>query len=403
MDRRTILVVDDQAELVELLVITLKKEYTVKVAIHGSLALQIAEMGGVDLILLDVLMPEMSGYEVCRQLKANPATRDIPIIFLTGKQHIDDEAEGFALGAVDYIHKPPNPQLLRARIATQLELKRHRDHLERLVQERTRELERAKRQLESANQAKSDFLAVVSHEMRTPLNHVIGFADCLLSDSALREDHRSFAQFIRDSGVHLLSNIMDIIDFVRLDPATFTLEHSVFDLAATVQEVLAALRKEAEQKGLALQFELQPSTPAHVVGDHRRLGQVLRHLLGNGVKFTAKGSVLLRIAAEPLSVPGKVRLHFTILDTGCGIPEDKLSAIFQQFTQVEGPMTRKHDGFGLGLAICQKLVRLMSGTLRVVRSDSTGTEMALSVDLQLPSREKGAVLAHYSAVSSAGR
>lgn len=388
MTNHTILVVDDQPEMVDLVRLALKNEpYTLKIAINGHLALRITELEKIDLILLDIMMPGLSGYDVCRHLKENSATCDIPIIFLTAHQSVDDEAEGFALGAVDYIHKPPHPQLLRARISTQLELKQHRDHLEQQVQERTQALEQAKKQLESANQAKTDFLAIISHEMRTPLNHIIGFSDCLLDNSRLTTEEHSSLRFIRDAGTHLLSNIMDIIDFVRLDPTTFTLENRPFDLVDTIQGVLHALRQEAERKGLTLLFEQQPALPAVVQGDPRRLGQILRHLLGNGIKFTEQGHVTLRVSATPLSTPDRARFQFMIHDTGCGIPPDKLSYIFQQFTQAEKPLTRRHDGFGLGLAICHKLVRLMSGTLEVTRSDQTGTEMALTMDLLLPSME----------------
>lgn len=389
MTNHTILVVDDQPEMVALVMATLKNDaYTIKVAINGHLALRIAESGGIHLILLDVMMPELSGYDVCRQLKENPKTRDIPVIFLTAQQDVDDEAEGFSLGAVDYIRKPPHPQLLRARVNTQLELKQHRDHLERQVQERTQALERAKKQLESANQAKADFLAVISHEMRTPLNHVIGFSDCLLANARLAEEDQTYVQLIRDSGKRLLSNILDIIDFVRLDPTTFTLQNRQFDLVHVIQEVLRVLHQEAEQKGLTLLFEPHPALPSLVAGDPRRLGQVLRHLVGNGIKFTKRGHVTLRLSATPLSEPNRAQFQFLIQDTGCGIPPDKLSSIFEHFTQAEAPLTRRHDGFGLGLAICHKLVRLMSGKLEVVRSDPTGTEMALTVDLLVqPSAE----------------
>ncbi|MEO5350903.1 MAG: ATP-binding protein [Magnetococcus sp. YQC-3] len=381
--RATILLVDDQPELLTATVPILRQQYQVKVATNGELALRIATLGEVDLILLDVMMPDMDGYEVCRRLKNNPDTKDIPVIFLTGQQELDDEAEGFALGAVDYIRKPPHPHLLRARVNSQLELKRHRNHLETLVQERTHALEETKRQLESANQAKADFLTVISHEMRTPLNSIIGFSDVLLNDGQITPDHRSFLQHIRDSGTSLLSNINDIIDFVRLDPHAFAPDQFPFDLALPIQEVMRALSKAAEQKGVLLLSEMEPSVPQGVVGDSRRLGQILRHLLSNGIKFTDRGSVTLRVTALPLPTPERMRFRFAVQDTGCGIPPEKLPFIFQEFTQLEAPRTRKHDGFGLGLAICQKLAQWMSGTLQVVRSDKQGTEIAFTVDLLL--------------------
>ncbi|MBF0161763.1 MAG: response regulator [Magnetococcales bacterium] len=383
MTTQTILLVDDQPELIDPTLALLRDHYTIRVAIDGARALRAVARGGVDLILLDVMMPVTDGYEVCRQLKNDPATAQIPIIFLTAQQDATDEAKGFALGAADYIHKPPHPDLLRARISNQLELKRHRDHLETLVRERTQALEQANQQLTAANQAKADFLTVISHEMRTPLNSVIGFSDCLLADPSVTPEHQSLLRFIHDAGVHLLANINDIIDFVRLDPLTFTLEQMAFNLAQHLQDVVRGMRKEADQKGLTLRIEVDESANQHVVGDPRRLGQVLRHLLSNGIKFTQQGGVTVHLSAVPLPDPEKMHFLITVQDTGCGIPYDKLSFIFQQFTQTENPYTRKQGGFGMGLAICQKLVTLMTGQLQVVHSDPSGTLISFAVDLRL--------------------
>ncbi|MEO5339812.1 MAG: ATP-binding protein [Magnetococcus sp. MYC-9] len=375
----TILLVDDQPELIDVVLSVLRKDYEVRVAINGESALQIAARGDIDLILLDVVMPEMGGHEVCRRLKQDPVTRNIPVIFLTGRQDAEDEATGFALGGVDYIHKPPNFHLLRARVSSQLELKRHRDHLEALVQERTQALEQINQQLQTANQAKADFLMVISHEMRTPLNAVIGFSDCLLSDAQLNEEHRSFVRLIHDSGKHLLANINDIIDFVRMSSSGLLADRVAFDLLDHLQEVVELLQGDADRKGLPILVEVEERLPRKVLGDPRRLGQVLRHLLHNAIKFTERGCVTVRLAVTPL--PDRARCHFTVEDTGCGIPEDKIPHVFQQFTQAESPYTRKQDGFGLGLAICQKLVLAMSGQLQVVRSDASGTLLSFVVDL----------------------
>ncbi|MBF0135668.1 MAG: response regulator [Magnetococcus sp. DMHC-1] len=377
-----ILLVDDQPEQIDATKGALANRFALRIATNGETALKIARQGGIDLVLLDVMMPGMSGYETCRRLKADSQTRDIPVIFLTSRDQPDDEAQGLELGAVDYIAKPLHPGLLLSRVRNQLELRRHRFHLESLVQERTRELEITRKDLEFANQAKADFLAVISHEMRTPLNSIIGFSDFLLEADPESPCEGELLHLIRDSGQSLLDNINDIIDFVQMDPRHFSLTHTRFPLVDQIAAMMSALEKEAGRKGLALEFRKGPDIPDFVLGDPRRLTQVLRHLLTNGIKFTQRGGVTLQLTREQSTGLAVDRFRFSIKDTGSGIPPNKREVIFHAFTQAESPMTRKEGGFGLGLAICKKLADLMSGVLDVVRTDESGTEIALSMPLQ---------------------
>ncbi|MBF0370567.1 MAG: response regulator [Magnetococcales bacterium] len=383
--RETILLVDDEPALIDVTRSALGEHFSVRIATSGEVALKLAALGGIDLILLDIMMPDLSGYDVCQRLKAQPDTQNIPIIFLTSRDSADDEAWGLSLGAEDYIRKPTIPQLLQARIRNQLELKRHREHLETLVQERTRDLEQAVSQLESANQVKEEFLAVISHEMRTPLNSIIGFSEFLLEGdpqgAPLSPSIREPVRIIHESGVNLLGNINDIIDFVQMDQQRFILSDKPFQIDSFLEETLADLKQEAGRKGLTLEMEIKASARCSVRGDSRRLGQVLNHLIGNGIKFTKQGGVSLTVEATATPVPDKARLTFRVADTGCGISPEKLQLIFEAFTQVESPKTRRHGGFGLGLAICKKLVQMMSGELGVVQSDSSGTVIVFSVIL----------------------
>ncbi|MBF0612293.1 MAG: response regulator [Magnetococcales bacterium] len=376
-----ILLVDDQPEQIDVARSLLENDFRIKVAINGQVALRIAAQGGIDIILLDVIMPGMNGFEVCRQLKNDPATRGIPVIFLTSKDDVADEATGLALGAVDFIRKPPHPHLLRRRVNNHLELKRHRDHLEQLVNERTRDLQQAKVQLESANQAKSNFLAVISHEMRTPLNSVLGFSDYLLNAGRLNANDRQLVQIIHDSGSAMLVNVNDIIEFIQLDPVNFTLSRSRFELGKFMAENVFLQSKDAEKKGLYLRTDLSGLAEQIVYGDPRRLAQVLRHILGNSIKFTQKGGVQVVVSRLPSPAEGKIYLKFLVRDTGCGIIEEKQQVIFQLFTQVESPLNRKYGGLGLGLAICQKLVTMMGGEITLENSSPQGTTLSFTVVL----------------------
>jgi signal transduction histidine kinase len=401
--KATILIVDDTPENLHVLKGVLIDEYKVRPAISGKIALKLAIMDPQpELILLDIMMPDMDGYEVCRRLKAEPRTSGIPIIFVTALDQVRDEVKGFMLGAADFIMKPISPPIVKSRVKTHIALANQRHDLENQVQRRTKDLNEAMKQLEasnqaleiaieetketnlqlaSANRAKADFLSVISHEMLTPLNHILGFSDILLYSTTLTPSNKQQVEIIKNSGNNLLLNIKDIIDFVQLDPVKFTLSRRKISIKKLVEEIVSGLSKEADKKGLTIQVKLEELTSHTVYGDYRRLSQILRHLLSNGIKFTDKGGVTLIVTYTEIPDQEQLCVNFIVQDSGCGIPKKMLSKIFDQFTQVESPNIRKNDGLGLGLTICNKLVRLMSGKLSIDRSDDSGTTVNFSVNL----------------------
>ncbi|MBF0530158.1 MAG: response regulator, partial [Deltaproteobacteria bacterium] len=216
-----ILIVDDTPTNIQVLAEALRTDYRVKVATSGKLALDILgkKDGRPDIILLDVMMPVMDGYEVCALLKSSPTTKDIPVIFITAMIGEDDERKGLELGAVDYIRKPFKPSLVKARIRNHLDLKRYRDHLEEMVEQRTSELKQAKEAAEAANRAKSIFISTMSHELRTPLNHIIGFIDLVRSKDygEINPEQEEYLGYALASGRHLLALVNNIPDFASLD------------------------------------------------------------------------------------------------------------------------------------------------------------------------------------------
>jgi PAS domain S-box-containing protein len=250
-------------------------------------------------------------------------------------------------------------------------LQQSRDTLEQKVEERTAELIKANRAAEAAAQAKSAFLANMSHEIRTPLNAVIGMTSLLLEDGDLTAEQMDFIETIRGSGDALLAIINDILDFSKIDQNKIELEEQPFDLRNLVEEALDLVAAQASEKGLNLAYTLGEEVPTVVVGDHARLRQILSNLLSNAIKFTDKGEVLLSVSGERYAEGQEI--HFSVRDTGIGIPRKSLKLLFQSFSQIEPTVSRIYGGTGLGLAISKKLVELMGGRIWVESEEGKGS------------------------------
>ncbi len=253
--------------------------------------------------------------------------------------------------------------------------------LTKALGDRLGNLHRAKEAAEAASQAKSDFLASMSHEMRTPLHAILGLAECM-GESELPQEQRGLLRSLRGAGQSLLHLVNDILDLSKVEAGQLTLEKADFSLREVIERVQSLLTPQARSKGLTFSCSVAPEVPDSLSGDPLRLAQVLLNLAANAVKFTSQGSVSLRVERDPKAA-GPGDLLFTVTDTGIGIPLEQQQRIFERFSQADASVSRRYGGTGLGLAVCTRLVQLMRGDIQVQSTPGRGATFSFTASFDL--------------------
>jgi signal transduction histidine kinase len=397
----TILIVDDNPNNLFTLRTLIEAHINAQIieATSGKAALQTLMAQRVDLIILDVQMPELDGFETAALIRQRKKMQHIPIVFLTAAYKTEEfRQRGFEVGAADYLTKPIDDFQLISRIKSYLRFiiqeRQHNQELEHKVEQRTAELLQANarlqqeikereqaqaelwqsQQTEALQRAKAEFLANISHELRTPLNAVLGYAQILERDNNLTAQQQESVAIIRRSGMHLLTLIDDILELSRLEAQRLELYRYHFRLPASLKKIVDLFSIRAKQQRLSLTYEPLTRLPEVVHGDEVRLRQVLMNLLGNAFQFTPKGGVQFKASYAG----GKMR--FEIEDTGVGIAPKHLAHLYDSFQKV-GKQTEPKQGVGLGLAISKRLVEMMGGELHVQSTQGKGSTFWFEVPL----------------------
>ena len=395
-NKGNILIVDDTPENLQVLSATLcELGYKVRGVISGKMAIRAARSGAPDLILLDIKMPEMDGYEVCRQLKADPKTSEIPVVFISALDEVLDKLTAFQVGGVDYVTKPFHVAEVLARIEHQLTIQRLKKQLiarNKELQEEIIERKKAEEAAAAASLAKSQFVANMSHELRTPLNAILGFTQVMSRDSLLSHENLENLRIINRSGQHLLELINDVLDLSKIEAGIISLDERSFDLYQLLDTLEEMFQIKAEIKKMQLRFSVDANVPQYIKTDEKKLRVCLINLLGNAMKFTHDGGrIWLRVSveskqpqpAESESYPNSTSVEpllilFEVEDTGIGIATAEIDTLFDAFVQTQAGK-KTADGTGLGLTITKKYVQIMGGDIWVKSVLGEGTSFKFNI------------------------
>ncbi len=352
----SVLVVDDQPINIRLAAKILNDEFEVLAATSGKAALEIAKSNPVDLILLDVMMPEMDGYEVCARLKEDPDTAAVPVIFLTAKSEPGDVVNGFAIGAVDYVSKPFNPRELVLRVRTHVELERCRAELQQL------------------NATKDRFFSIIAHDLRNPFTVLLGFSQLLLDeyDTYSDAERKEALGRIKATSERSRELVENLLTWSRSQTGRLRCRPQSLALSDLAKKSIALAQSSADAKGIAITARIDPD--ARAICDPNMLETILRNLLTNAIKFTHPGGSVAILARQ-----NGTGVNLVVEDSGVGMAPETAKQMFRLDTHHVTPGTEGEAGTGLGLILCREFAERNQGAIRVESALGKGSRFIVSL------------------------
>jgi len=364
--KNSILIIDDEKTNILYLNRILSADYEIYTAKDGEKGLELVGEYLPDLILLDIVMPGMDGYEILASLKTSEKTKNIPVIFITGLTGDEHESKGLALGADDYISKPFNDEIVRLRVRNQIKIIRQ---MRTIIEQEL---------AEHKSRTKAEFLSRMSHEMRTPMNAIMGTTNVAQIEEDISVIHKHL-KTIEKASREMLCLIDSMLDIATITHDNTTLACSDFNIRIMVREALKQTNESKKQKQQSLSVEIADDVPETVYGDEKHLSKALSHLLTNAVKFTGEqGEILLKVSV-PKNENEILTLQFEVIDNGIGISREDQENIFTPFGQVDESDNREFQGIGSGLFITKQIVKMMSGQIHVESEPGKGSKFVITV------------------------
>ena len=383
--RKKIIAVDDNVENLTALKNTLKDIYDVYPVPSAAKMFNLLEHVHPDLMLLDVEMPEVNGYDAAREMKSSEKNREIPIIFLTSMGDEQSELEGLTIGAIDYIRKPFVAPLLLQRIKTHLSIIEQEEEIKRLIELKTQESsmrEAAELEAENASRAKGEFLSHMSHEIRSPLNAVIGMIN-IANDENDMEEIKLYLGKADNAAKHVLGVINNILDMSKIESNKLEFTNSEFDFGKMMTNIVDVTNIRAQEKHQQIVVNMNQDIPSMLISDELRLSQVITNLMTNAIKFTPENGKVTLSAQKLEEKDGEITIRMEVADSGIGISPEQQKKLFQAYNQADSSITSKFGGTGLGLVITKRIIELMQGTIWIESELNKGAKFIFTIKAKL--------------------
>lgn len=377
--KETVLIVDDQPNNLKVIASVLSDEYNLSIANSGANALKNLENVFPDVILLDIMMPDMDGFQVCRKIKQDPRTNEIPIIFLTAKTDIEDIMTAFDAGGVDYITKPFNQREVKIRVRNHLNLYLAKNRIKKMNQElqnSEKQLKESNEKLAISNREKDKFFSILAHDLKNPFQSILGFTQLLKLrfDTYSNEKKLEYINSIDKSAQLTYTLLEELLEWGKLQQGNLKFQPKETTIGSLFENVIELIKPNADHKDITIQLSIQPELK--VKADRYKIISVIRNLIGNAIKYTPRnGTVQVETSISNANVVCKIK------DNGMGMNEEKIRDLFKLNKTKSEPGTEGEEGTGLGLLLCKEFVEMHGNLLRVESKTDEGTTFSFMLPL----------------------